>query len=151
MGAVIHGPGEGERLEMGPTSLLLRAVGEDTADTFFLTESTIAAGFPGPPLHTHERIHDMFFVLDGTVTFRVDDDEIEAGPGTFVCVQPGTPHTFANRSDSPARMLNFNTPAGFEAYMRELAAAGAEASAEGRQLTSAEIGEIASRYDFKTV
>jgi mannose-6-phosphate isomerase-like protein (cupin superfamily) len=148
---VIHKPGEGELLEMGPTSLMLHAVSDDTADTFFLSQTEVAPGFPGPPLHVHERIHDMFYVLDGTLTFRVEDDEIEAGPGTFVCVQPGTPHTFSNRSDEPVRFLNFNTPGGFEHYMRELAKAGAEAAAEGRQLEPAEIGKIASQYDFRPV
>jgi mannose-6-phosphate isomerase-like protein (cupin superfamily) len=151
MGAVIHGPGEGERLEMGPSSLLLHAVSENTADTLFLSETEVAPGYPGPPLHVHERIHDCFYVLDGTLTFRVGDDEIEAGPGTYVCAPPGTPHTFSNRSDSPVRFLNFNTPAGFERYMREPASAGAEAAAEGRQLSPPEIGAIASKYDFRAV
>jgi len=149
--AVIHRPGEGESLEMGPTTLLLHGVGEGTGETFFLSENQVAPGFPGPPLHTHERIHDAFYVLEGTLTFQVEDEEIEAGPGTFVCVQPGTPHRFSNQTDEPVRFLNFNTPAGFENYMRELAAAGAEAAAEGRQLSPEEIGKIASQYDFKPV
>lgn len=42
------------------------------------------------------------------------------GPGTFVCVPPGVTHTFSNTSEAPVRFLNFNTPAGWENYMREL-------------------------------
>jgi mannose-6-phosphate isomerase-like protein (cupin superfamily) len=149
MGAVIHCSGEGERLEMGPSSLVLHAVGEDTADSFFMSETTLGPGFPGPPLHVHERIHDMFYVLEGTVAFQVEDEQVDLGPGSFVCVAPGTPHRFWNPADQPARFLNLNTPAGFESYMRELAAAGAKAAEDGRQLAPEEIGEIASRYDFK--
>jgi hypothetical protein len=53
-------------------------------------------------------------------------------------------HTFRNDSDGPVRMLNFNTPAGWENYMRDLA----ETLAVGTP-TPEEIAQIASRYDFR--
>jgi uncharacterized cupin superfamily protein len=87
----------------------------------------------------------MFYVLEGTLTMRLGDDEVEVGPGTFVCVPPGTVHTFGNRSDAPVRFLNFNTPSGWEKYMRDLGAA----MADGRQPSPEEIGRIASKYDFR--
>jgi hypothetical protein len=87
----------------------------------------------------------MFYVLEGTLTIRNGDEEIEAGPGTFFCAPPGTVHTFANRSDAPARFLNFNFPGGFENYMRELASA----MNSGEPVTPETIGQIASKYDFK--
>jgi hypothetical protein len=65
-------------------------------------------------------------------------------PGFFVCVPPGLIHTFSNRSQEAVRFLNFNTPAGWENYMRDPAAALAS-----RNPTSEEIGQIASRYDFR--
>jgi hypothetical protein len=52
-------------------------------------------------------------------------------------------HTFSNQSDSPVRFLNFNTPAGWENYMRDLAEA-----AKAGPLTPDLIGRVASRYDF---
>ena len=61
-----------------------------------------------------------------------------------VCVPPGVVHTFSNQSDAPVRFLNFNTPAGWENYMRDLAAVLAS-----RTPTQEEIGRIASRYDFE--
>jgi cupin superfamily acireductone dioxygenase involved in methionine salvage len=64
--------------------------------------------------------------------------------GGFVCVPPGVVHTFSNRTDAAVRFLNFNTPAGWENYMRDLAAALA-----GGTPTREEIGRIASRYDFE--
>ena len=144
MGAVVHRPGEGERLEVGPSTLVLHATSDDTGGTLFLSESTIAPGFPGPPPHTHETLHDMFFVLDGTLTVQLEGETLDAGPGTFVCVPPGTVHTFSNTSDAPVRFLNFNTPGGFESYMRELA----DALKDG-PVTRDAIGKIASKYDFK--
>ena len=54
------------------------------------------------------------YVLEGDVTFVLEDDEIVAAPGTFVLVPPGVEHTFANRTAEPARILNIHAPAGFD-------------------------------------
>lgn len=86
----------------------------------------------------------MFYVLDGTLTLRLGDETVAAGPGTFVCVPPGVVHTFRNDSPDPVRLLNFNTPAGWEHYMRDVAEA-----AQSGPLTPDVIGRIASRYDFE--
>ena len=147
MDAVVHRPGEGETHKIGSgSSVTIKAAGDQTDGTFFLSETVIEPGFPGPPAHVHRQLHDMFFVLDGTLTVRLQDRTMEAGPGTFVCVPPGVVHTFSNRSDAPVRFLNFNTPSGWEGYMRDLS----KELAGGRRPTSEEIGRIASRYDFHT-
>ena len=86
----------------------------------------------------------MFYVLDGVLTMRLGDETHALDPGTFVCVPPGVAHTFSNAGDAPARFLNFNTPAGWEEYMRELGEA-----AQTGPLTPDVIGQIASHYDFQ--
>ncbi len=145
--AVVHQAGEGERLPAGPQSeFVIKATGGDTAGSFFLAEVTIAAGFAGPPPHRHERLHDMFYVLDGVLTMRVGDGTRELPAGGFACVPPGVVHTFSNVGDSPVRFLNFSTPSGWEHYMRDLAEA-----AKAGPLTPEIIGPIASRYDFEAV
>ena len=68
----------------------------------------------GPELHVHKDEDDSFYVLEGELTFIADDDEVVAGPGTFVLVPPGVPHTCANRGDAVVRMLNVHAPAGFD-------------------------------------
>jgi hypothetical protein len=79
MAAVIHGPGDGERHQAGASSLTLKATSEDTRGRFFLSETVVEPGFPGPPLHRHRELTDMFYVLEGVLTLRVGDEEIEAG------------------------------------------------------------------------
>jgi quercetin dioxygenase-like cupin family protein len=140
-----YGPGEGERIDAGAgSSIVLKATGEATAGSFFISETTIAPGFSGPPPHRHRQLHDMFYVLDGVLTMRLGDETHEAPAGSFVCVPPGIVHTFSNHTDSPVRFLNMNTPSGFEHYMRELGAA-----AQTGPLTPEVMGPIASRYDFE--
>ena len=144
MDAVLHRPGEGEHHDAGPAQIFIKATGEDTGQSLFLAESTLGPGFPGPPPHRHRELHDMFYVLEGTLTLRLGDREVEAGPGSFACIPPGVVHTFRNDSSEPVRMLNFNTPAGWENYMRELAEA-----AQSGPLTPDVIGRVATRYDFE--
>jgi mannose-6-phosphate isomerase-like protein (cupin superfamily) len=141
-------PGEGENFEMGGSSLSLKATAESTDGGFFLSETTVEPGFAGPPLHIHHKLTDMFYVLEGVLTFRIGDETVQGPPGTFVCAPPGTPHTFSSPSSGPARFLSFNVPGGFEVYMRELAAAWTE---NGGPPDPAAIGEIASRHDFEVV
>jgi mannose-6-phosphate isomerase-like protein (cupin superfamily) len=113
MEAVVHRPGEEERHTAGNSEIVIKATDDETAGTFFLSESTIAPGFPGPPLHHHERLVDMFYVLDGALTVRLGDQTHELEAGAFVCVPASVVHTFSNPSESPVRFLNFNTPAGW--------------------------------------
>jgi mannose-6-phosphate isomerase-like protein (cupin superfamily) len=145
VGATAHGPGEGERRDLGPTSVTIKATGDDTGGSMYLGEAMLAPGFAGPPPHVHDELHDMFYVLEGVLTVRLGDETRELRAGSFICVPPGTVHTFSNPGSEPVRMLNFNTPAGWENYMRDLAAA----SASGTPPTPEEIGKIASRYDFR--
>jgi quercetin dioxygenase-like cupin family protein len=145
MTSVVLNAGEGEAHAAGSALITIKATGAETGGTLFLSETEIEPGFPGPPLHFHERLHDMFYVLEGTLSVQLGDELHAARPHTFVCVPPGVRHTFSNRSDRPVRFLNFNTPSGWEGYMRDLGAA----FAAGAQPSSEAIGKIASRYDFR--
>jgi mannose-6-phosphate isomerase-like protein (cupin superfamily) len=143
--AIVHRPGEGERIG-GPTTVTIKATGEDTGGSFYLGEGVFEPGFSGPPPHLHDRLHDMFYVLEGTLTMRLGDDTVELEEGSFVCVPPGVVHTFSNPGPNKVRLLNFNTPAGWENYMRDLGATLSKGTP-----TPEEIGRIASRYDFRAV
>lgn len=53
--------------------------------------------------------------------FQVGDQKIEGRPGTFIQGPRGIPHTFRNNGKTPARMLVFVMPAGFENFVNEFA------------------------------
>ncbi len=113
MRAVVVPPGEGERV--GNVEFLARS-----ADTprFNLAIITIQPHRDGPGTHAHAEEDDSFYMIEGELTFTVDDEEVVAGPGTFVLVPPGVPHGFANRGDSVARIVNVHAPAGFDLRLR---------------------------------
>ena len=71
---------------------------------------------PGRELdaHVHDDEDDAFYILDGELTFVLDEDHVPAPEGTFVLVPPGVNHTFLNPLDRPTRVLNIHAPAGFD-------------------------------------
>ncbi|MFE3606214.1 cupin domain-containing protein [Streptomyces goshikiensis] len=113
-------PGEGETIVLGTTRMRVLEDGSRTGHRLAITESVLAPHTQGPPQHRHARHDEGFYVLSGTVRFTVGDEEHDAGPGTFVLVPPGAPHTFANPGDRPAVMLSTFTPDLYLQYFRDL-------------------------------
>jgi mannose-6-phosphate isomerase-like protein (cupin superfamily) len=117
----VQAPGEGVDEFVaadGASRLLVKAGGQTGDGTILLAESSVAPGFLGPPAHRHEHHVDTFFVLDGTLTLLLDGAEAELTDGAYGAVPPGNVHTFANRSDSPVRVLNLMAPGGFEEFIK---------------------------------
>ncbi len=102
--------------------VLLR--GEQSNGAVAVVESTMPAGSPGPPLHLHA-FDEAFYVLDGELTFQLEDRKSIAKAGELVFARRGLPHTVANRGDTPARYLLLITPSGFEREFARRAANGA--------------------------
>ena len=102
-------PGEGRRV--GNVEFLARS--QDTR-RFNLAVVTIEPHREGPDVHAHPAEDDAFYVLEGELTFILDEAEVVARAGTFVLVPPGVVHTFANRGDAVVRVLNVHAPAGFD-------------------------------------
>jgi quercetin dioxygenase-like cupin family protein len=61
----------------------------------------------GPGLHRHP-YEETFIVQEGNVTFTVDDETIESGPGQIVVVPGGATHGFVNSGDDVLRMVTIH-------------------------------------------
>jgi mannose-6-phosphate isomerase-like protein (cupin superfamily) len=85
-----------------------------------VSEWWLEPGTLGPGLHEHPD-DDIFFVLGGTMTFRLGDEEVDAAPGTLVRAPGGTLHGFENRGTERAGFLNVSVPGGFEGNMPGIA------------------------------
>ena len=82
---------------------------------FVVAEWRDPGGVPGQrrliaPTHVHHADDEAWYVLEGTLMFRVGDDEIEARAGSGVLVQRGKAHTYWNPSSDPARYVIIMTP-----------------------------------------
>jgi quercetin dioxygenase-like cupin family protein len=141
--AKVLNAGEGELLQLGPSRATVKGSVDDGIGSLAVLETTVVPGFPGPVLHRHEQTVDSFYVLEGTLALQLDDQS-EAGPGTYALVPPGNAHTFSNPSDEPVSFLNVMAPAGFERYLKDVAALDGPIDAD-------RMAEIASKYDFRAI
>jgi quercetin dioxygenase-like cupin family protein len=71
----------------------------------------------------HHREDEAWYVIDGSLTFYVADQVIEADAGSFVFAQRGIPQTFTVDTE-PSRVLVFASPSGFEQFAVELGVPG---------------------------
>jgi quercetin dioxygenase-like cupin family protein len=74
-----------------------------------------------PPLHRHD-FDETFYILEGELTFQLDDDVFTRRAGDLAFAPRGVAHTYANLSGALARVLLVITPAGFERYFDRIAA-----------------------------
>jgi mannose-6-phosphate isomerase-like protein (cupin superfamily) len=145
MQATVFGDADGEVYDAG--AVKLRVLAQSPDQPIAVTDNTVPPGFPGPVRHRHARMTDVFYVLEGELTFDLGGERRVLGPGGFVLVPPGVAHTFANPGPAPARFLNVYQPAGNEQYLKEAV----KRLAEGHPWSPAEMAEVASRYDFEPV
>src|SRR5689334_4051890 len=126
------------------------ATGEDTDGKYALFEALVGLG-GGPPPHVHSREEEGFYVLEGEITFTVNGERVVAA-GTFANMPVGTPHSFKNESDKPARMLISVAPAGLEQMFFEVGVPLAEGTTTALPPTQGEIEKllaVAPRYGIK--
>jgi len=105
-----------------PPNVLLRS--EQSAGAVSVIEVSSSPGFAGPPLHRHD-FDEAFYVLEGELTFQLDDEVFTRTAGELAFAPRNVPHTYANHSGAPARALIVCTPAGFERYFARMAASSA--------------------------
>ncbi len=115
---------QGEALWFTGNLVTLKATGAQTRGRLTVAEFLNPPGF-APPLHRHIVEDEMFQVLSGTAEFRCGGQVFAAGPGDFVFLPVGLPHTFIVGPDEPLRALQITTPSGFEDFA---AAAGVPAT-----------------------
>lgn len=113
---VLLAPGEGRSYPMGRISAVFKADGEETKRAYSISEWWLEPHTQGPGAHSHEE-DDIFYVIDGTMSFLMGDRWIDAPKGSFVLAPGGMTHDFENRSSSRAGVLNFSVPGEFETSM----------------------------------
>ena len=110
-------PGQGRVYNLGVMTAIFKADVNETDDKYSVSEWWLEPNSDGPGAHQHEDQDQVFYVLEGTISMFVSDKWIDANRGTFIRIPRNTMHTFANRTDKKAGMLNFDIPGGFERNM----------------------------------
>ena len=120
MDGAVLGPGEGRaRYTARGSVTFFKALAAEDGGDLSLMERTLPPGGRRPPAHRHTACTEAYFVLEGTVSVRLGDEEMSVGPEGFVLVPRGAPHTFGNAGVEEARLLVMHAPA-LDAYFAAL-------------------------------
>jgi len=72
------------------------------------------------PLHVHRDLDDSFYLQAGRLAVRCGDETFVAGPGDYVSLPHGVPHTFFVLDDQPAIMMQVHTDGSFLDFIRQV-------------------------------
>ena len=119
MKPIIRIPQQGRTVSLVGDVYRFLATGEDTNGKYALIEALVSPG-GGPPPHVHSREEEGFYILEGEITFTINGERVVATAGMFANMPVGTPHSFKNESNKPAKMLVSVAPAGLEKMFMEI-------------------------------
>jgi mannose-6-phosphate isomerase-like protein (cupin superfamily) len=93
---------------------VFKADGDETKRAYSILKWWLEPRTQGPGAHAED---DVFYVIEGTMSFLIEDRWIDASRGSFVLAPAGVTHGFRNRSSDRAGVLNVSIPGDFEQHM----------------------------------
>jgi quercetin dioxygenase-like cupin family protein len=148
---VVRKPAQGRTVAVVGDVYRFLATGEDTNGKYAMWEAIVPPG-GGPPQHVHSREEEGFYILEGEITFQISGERVVTTAGMFANMPVGTPHSFKNESDRPARMLISVAPAGLEEMFFEFGVPLAEGATTASPSSMEEVEKllaIAHKYGIE--
>src|SRR6187397_2738965 len=142
--ARILGPTDGKAGFLGSIGVRFMIDGLDSGGGFSLVEHPMSPRALGAPLHRHSREDEYSYVIEGCVGALLGNEVVEGGPGELIFKPRKQWHTFWNAGDTPARLLEIISPAGFERYFAELGELGGSTRAAPEDLAA-----LGARYGLE--
>jgi mannose-6-phosphate isomerase-like protein (cupin superfamily) len=132
-----------ETIPVGEMSVTFLKTRHETGGVFDLFELIMPAFHRVPLPHIHRKYDETIFGVDGSLTWTLDGKPTEVRRGVTLFIPRGTPHSYANPTHTPGRVLCLQTPGvmGPEYYL-EIAAL----YLKSRHPDLARIGAVMSRY-----
>lgn len=117
--AQIATPGEGDIISVVGDTYRIVVSGKQTDGAFAIIDMLVPTG-GGPGPHAHTGFDESFYVLEGEVEFKTEDQNYIARKGDFVHIpKGGLVHCFKNKSEQTARLWCTVVPAGLDEFFLE--------------------------------
>jgi quercetin dioxygenase-like cupin family protein len=113
-----------ELIQVAGLEIRFLVTGDQSNGTAAAFEMVVPGGQAVPaPAHSHDHYEETIYGLDNVLTWTVDGNRVEVGPGQMLCIPRGAVHRFDNFTAANARALCVLTPAAIgPQYFREMAA-----------------------------
>lgn len=113
-------PGQGRVYDCGTMTAVFKADENETDEKYSISEWWLEPNSDGPGPHLHEGNVEVFYMLEGTISFLIGEKWVDAEKGAMVRIPAKTIHDFKNQTNQRAGVLNFYIPGGFERNMPEI-------------------------------
>ena len=131
-----------EEIRIGPLVIRFLVEGEASDGSVAVFEFDVPAGAKLPAAHSHDSYEETIYGLRGVMTFTVDGNPVDIGPGDVLTIRRGVVHRFDNHGDADASALAIVTPGILGPdYFREVAALAAAGPPD-----PVAIGEVMRRH-----
>lgn len=119
-----------ETIKVGPLTVRFLLTGENSSGSVAIFELLVPGGQRLPaPAHSHDHYEETIYGIDGVITFTVNGEPIDIGPGQALCIPRGAVHRFDNNTDKDVKALCVISPAAIgPEYFREVAEVGRAAA-----------------------
>ena len=112
-----------EEIRIGQLAIRFLLEGEASGGSVALFEFDVPAAARVPIAHSHDGYEETIYGLEGVLTWTVDGEQTEVGPGEVLCIPRGVVHRFDNDQEVDAKMLAIVSPGVLSPdYFREMAA-----------------------------
>ena len=138
----------GESVWFLGTLMTVKATGATTRGAFGLIEQELPSGF-ATPTHVHHGEDEQFYILEGEITFHCGEHPLVAEAGAFVFLPKGIAHGFQVTSDTSARLLQFNFPAGVERFFIEAGEPAADGAQPSGPPDFGKVAALAAKYQME--
>ena len=112
-----------ETIRLGPLAVRFLITGENSNASVAAFEVSVPSGQRlAAPAHSHDHYEETIYGIDGVLTWTVNGEQVDVGPGQALCIPRGAVHRFDNHRSQDARALCVITPAAIgPRYFRESA------------------------------
>ena len=132
---------EGDQLIRNGGSIFIKVASSTGSDNLALGTQQVPVR-AGIPVHQHAQMDEVFYVLEGSGTFILNDSRQTVEKGGTIFIPKGAWHGFENPSDEMI-LLWAVVPPGLEGFFREVAS---PPGASPKSLTREQRDEIARKY-----
>lgn len=117
----INAHDQAQKLNIAGGEYRVLVPGTQTDGNYAIIEMSVPPG-AGPVPHAHPDFEEIFFVLEGQLTFYTQEGSTLVQKGdTIVIPKGGMVHNFKNLADQPAKLLCTVMPAGLDQFFTDAA------------------------------
>jgi len=135
----IIGPGQGQDYDWSSDHIFVKTTLDLTDGRVTVVEDTLKPGFH-LPRHYHKEMTEIFYILEGEIEFKFDDETVIATSGMTLNIPPNIWHEVT--CENGAKMITIFSPGGFDQYLAEMASLADEQFSDEEFMTT-----LAEKYD----